>query len=216
MCPATPLAAVVPRAQQYAVAVVGAERARGEVVAELLRSAGYLVVVDDSAGPAPAACTPPPEVDGIVLTAPTQPRPRPGTDGLPELVLGAGALTAAGRQELVLQVAVMCRRGREHRLGRQSLGRCLRLDPDTRALLGPGGRIDLTCAEHRLLRALLAAGGAVVRREQLVRETWGPSRAPSSNSLDSCVRRVRAKLTELGVPVELVTVRGHGYRLRAS
>jgi two-component system OmpR family response regulator len=71
--------------------------------------------------------------------------------------------------------------------------------------------LGLTVTEFELLRALLGAPGRVLTRAQLVELAYGPGHYISDRTVDSHVRRLRAKLGEAAAMVE--TVYGVGYRL---
>jgi len=71
--------------------------------------------------------------------------------------------------------------------------------------------LGLTVTEFELLRALLSAPGRVLSRAQLVELAYGPGHFISDRTVDSHVRRLRAKLGEAATLVE--TVYGVGYRL---
>ena len=73
----------------------------------------------------------------------------------------------------------------------------------------------LTPTEFAVLARLMAAPGEVVRRRALVAAGWPAGATVSDNTLDSYVRRVRAKLADLpeGGP-RITTVHGVGYAWR--
>ncbi|HSW14845.1 MAG TPA: response regulator transcription factor [Solimonas sp.] len=72
--------------------------------------------------------------------------------------------------------------------------------------------IVLTLTEFGILRTLIARPGRVCTRELLMNEAYELHKIVSDRTIDSHVRRVRAKLAALGVdPVE--TVHGIGYKL---
>lgn len=71
--------------------------------------------------------------------------------------------------------------------------------------------LGLTVTEFELLRALLGAPGRVLSRAQLVELAYGPGHFISDRTVDSHVRRLRAKLGEAASMLE--TVYGVGYRL---
>ncbi len=72
--------------------------------------------------------------------------------------------------------------------------------------------LTLTVIEFELLLALARRPGNVLTRGQLVEHAWGPAHAVSDRTVDSHVRRIRAKLRAVGAdPIE--TVHGLGYRL---
>jgi DNA-binding response OmpR family regulator len=85
------------------------------------------------------------------------------------------------------------------------------LDPARHALVLGDVEVSLTPTEFRLLGRLMAEPGTVVRRHTLVAAAWPHGAIVSDNTLDSYVRRLRAKLEQLDrSPIS--TVRGVGYR----
>lgn len=75
-----------------------------------------------------------------------------------------------------------------------------------------GRRLELTHQEFELLRFLAQHRGRVFSREALLERAWGYRYAGGTRTVDIHVRRVRAKLGELGTLIE--TVRNVGYKLR--
>jgi two-component system response regulator MprA len=73
--------------------------------------------------------------------------------------------------------------------------------------------IDLSPTEFRLLATLMAAGGALVSRRDLVRAAWPDGAQVSDNTLDQYLSRLRRKLREAGSGLGLTTTRGIGHRL---
>jgi DNA-binding response OmpR family regulator len=90
----------------------------------------------------------------------------------------------------------------------------LRLDPVRHAVSTAEGEVALTPTEFRLLAAMAAQPGAVLRRRDLVRAAWPEGAIVYDNTLDQYVARLRRKLRTLGAENEIVTVRGVGYRLQ--
>ncbi|MEU2622064.1 response regulator transcription factor [Streptomyces sp. NPDC007157] len=76
-----------------------------------------------------------------------------------------------------------------------------------------GTQVDLTPTEFRLLAALMATPGAVVRRRELVRAAWPEGAQVSDNTLDQYLTRLRRKLREAGSDRTISTARGIGHRL---
>ncbi|MDR2050370.1 MAG: response regulator transcription factor [Deltaproteobacteria bacterium] len=74
--------------------------------------------------------------------------------------------------------------------------------------------LELTFTEFRLLEDLLRNAGRARSREQLLDAVWGYNFSGYARTVDTHVRRLRAKLGEAAENVE--TVRGLGYRLRAE
>ena len=68
--------------------------------------------------------------------------------------------------------------------------------------------------EFRVLAALAARPGAVVRRRDLVRAAWPDGAIVHDNTLDQYVARLRRKLRDVSAPTAIETAHGVGYRLR--
>jgi two-component system response regulator MprA len=75
-------------------------------------------------------------------------------------------------------------------------------------------RVALTPTEFRLLAALAARPGEVVRRRTLVSAGWPAGAIVHDNTLDAYLARVRRKLREAGTAAAIETARGVGYVLR--
>lgn len=79
-----------------------------------------------------------------------------------------------------------------------------------------GVRLDLPRRELRVLATLIKRRGRTVLRETLEEAVYGFDDEVQSNTLDSHISRLRRKLTGAGADVEIHTIRGVGYLLRAS
>jgi two-component system, OmpR family, response regulator len=78
-----------------------------------------------------------------------------------------------------------------------------------------GGRFEpLTPTEFRLLAALAARPGDVLRRRELVSAAWPEGAIVHANTLDAYIGRLRRKLRALDAQTEIATMRGVGYSLR--
>jgi two-component system response regulator MprA len=86
------------------------------------------------------------------------------------------------------------------------------LDPAQHAISGEVP-VSLTPTEYRLLAAVCAARGNVVRRGALIAAAWPDGAIVSGSTLDAYVSRIRAKLRRAQRTEELINVRGVGYRL---
>jgi len=90
----------------------------------------------------------------------------------------------------------------------------LALDPAVHALTNGDERVSLTPTEFRLLAALAAQPGKVVRRSALVAAGWPDGAIVHDNTLDAYLARLRRKLREAGATDAIHTLRGVGYELR--
>jgi two-component system OmpR family response regulator len=93
-------------------------------------------------------------------------------------------------------------------------GSGLHLDPDRYAVRNGERQQQLTPTEFRMLAAIAAEPGTVVRRRAVVAAGWPDGAMVSENTIDSYVRRIRIKLEAVGSPVAVETVRGVGFVLR--
>ena len=89
----------------------------------------------------------------------------------------------------------------------------LRLDPTTHAAGTADREVALTPTEFRVLAALAGQPGVVMRRRDLVRAAWPDGAIVHDNTLDQYVARLRRKLRELDLDLEISTTHGVGYRL---
>jgi two-component system response regulator MprA len=87
------------------------------------------------------------------------------------------------------------------------------LDPVGHSLTVRGTRVGLTPTEFRLLAALMAASGDIVRRRELARAGWPEGAHVSDNTLDQYLTRLRRKLRDGGSALTVTTARGVGHRL---
>ena len=90
----------------------------------------------------------------------------------------------------------------------------LTLDTQRQEVLTDEHTLPLSRTEFLMLRAMGDEQGIVFSRERLIEIVYGSATADvSPRTIDSHVRKLRAKLSEIGAdPVE--TVRGVGYRVR--
>jgi two-component system response regulator VanR len=86
----------------------------------------------------------------------------------------------------------------------------IELDPARHTVTRARRPIDLTPREFAVLEALMAADGAVMSNDELVRRVWDENADPFTNSVRMTVLRVRRKL---GDPQVIETVKGSGYRI---
>lgn len=89
------------------------------------------------------------------------------------------------------------------------------LDPATHEVAAPTGPLHLTRIEFAILEMLMLRAPAVVDRDQIAQHAWKDETTPlGSNVIDVRMARLRAKLA--GTGVQILTVRGAGYRLAVS
>ncbi|HEX6711737.1 MAG TPA: response regulator transcription factor [Thermoleophilaceae bacterium] len=88
------------------------------------------------------------------------------------------------------------------------------LDPSAHALVDGDVRVKLTPTEFRLLGALAARRGQLVRRRELVAAAWPDGAVVHDNTLDAYLARIRRKLRAAGSHGAIETARGVGYRLK--
>jgi two-component system, OmpR family, response regulator len=113
-------------------------------------------------------------------------------------------------KELIARVEALARRGRPPA---EPVGGLV-LDPARHALRHGDAEVLLSPTEFRMLAAITSRPGEVVRRHVVVAAAWPDGARVSENTVDSYIRRIRAKLRELDAPVTLRTVRGVGFTLR--
>jgi two-component system response regulator MprA len=113
--------------------------------------------------------------------------------------------------ELLVRVHALVRRGAD---SSEPGDGALVLDPEAHAIVHGDARVPLTPTEFRLLAALAARTGDVVRRRALVSAGWPDGAIVHDNTLDAYLARIRRKLRDAGAPVAVETARGVGYVLR--
>jgi two-component system, OmpR family, response regulator len=95
--------------------------------------------------------------------------------------------------------------------GKLAHGRLL-IDLETLRATWDGQEIILTATELGVLRTLLSRPGRVFSRDELMDRAYTTERVVNDRTIDSHVRRVRAKFARIGAaPIE--TLPGFGYRL---
>jgi DNA-binding response OmpR family regulator len=73
---------------------------------------------------------------------------------------------------------------------------------------------DLTSIQFELLRVFMLNPGRVFSREELLNQVWGYDYYGDTRTVDSAIKRLRARLRQVAVEAELiVTVRDAGYKL---
>jgi len=147
----------------------------------------------------------------IMLTAKAQPEER-----IAGLELGADDYVAKpfSPRELVLRVQGILRRQRAPGAGDTLAFGPFELDRGIFEVRLEGSRLDLTAIEFKLLATLMEKRGAPTARVDLLRDVWGYRNLIDSRTVDTHMRRLRAKL---GCHADcLATVRGEGYCFNAG
>lgn len=89
----------------------------------------------------------------------------------------------------------------------------LRLDPDRHEAAWQGRPLHLTVHELKVLAFLASSPGRVWTYRQLHEEAWDEPYFTGPAAVQSVVKRLRAKLRHLALPLHIQTVRGLGFRL---
>jgi two-component system phosphate regulon response regulator PhoB len=147
----------------------------------------------------------------IMLTAKAQPEER-----VAGFELGADDYVAKpfSPRELVLRVQALLRRLRAPGLGDVLTLGPFELDRGTFEVRLEGEKLDLTAIEFKLVAALMEKRGAPLNRETLLRDVWGYRHPIDSRTVDTHMRRLRAKLGAFADCLQ--TVRGEGYRFNTG
>ncbi|MBE0009765.1 MULTISPECIES: response regulator transcription factor [unclassified Arthrobacter] len=87
------------------------------------------------------------------------------------------------------------------------------VDLQARRAFSNGKEMPLTVKEFDVLATLDSSRGAVITREQLMDQVWDQNWFGSTKTLDVTIGRLRQKLDDSGGDVQVVTVRGVGFRL---
>lgn len=116
-------------------------------------------------------------------------------------------------QELEARVFALIRRGQGKPEPMLVLG-TFRLDRATGAAYIGEQMLELTPRERAVLETLVTKSGSVVPKTRLTADVFGLDDAVAPNALEVHIARLRRKLENSGI--EIVTVRGLGYLLRAA
>ena len=133
------------------------------------------------------------------------------------LELGADdyVVTPFSPAEVMARVKAVLRRlpQNEVDIGKISLGNLTLLKEKGTALVA-GTALSLTRKEYDLLYLFLSNQGRIFSRDELLDHLWGYDYTGDTRTVDTHMRRLRAKLEKAGVQgASLATVWGRGYRL---
>ena len=92
----------------------------------------------------------------------------------------------------------------------------VRMDVDRHTVEVDGEPTAMPLKEFELLELLMRNPGRVLTRGQLIDRVWGSDYFGDTKTLDVHIKRIRSKIeVQPSEPVQLVTVRGLGYRFEA-
>ena len=92
----------------------------------------------------------------------------------------------------------------------------VRMDVDRHTVEVDGSPVPMPLKEFELLELLMRNPGRVLTRGQLIDRVWGSDYFGDTKTLDVHIKRIRSKIeVHPSEPVQLVTVRGLGYRFEA-
>ncbi|GAA1506589.1 two-component system response regulator RegX3 [Agromyces terreus] len=92
----------------------------------------------------------------------------------------------------------------------------VRMDIDRHTVEVDGEAVPMPLKEFELLELLMRNPGRVLTRGQLIDRVWGSDYFGDTKTLDVHIKRIRSKIErQPSEPVQLVTVRGLGYRFEA-
>ena len=115
-------------------------------------------------------------------------------------------------RELVLRVQAILRREEKKEEDERIVHDPLIIDVGAHVVRLKGKEIALTATEFKLLHRLARRPGRAFSRDQLLSEVWGYGGETETRTVDTHMKRLRAKLGSVGDWIE--TVRGVGYRFR--
>jgi DNA-binding response OmpR family regulator len=116
--------------------------------------------------------------------------------------------------ELLARVRAMIRRGeRGASQGEHLTVGSVEIDLRRQQLSSERGSAALSSLECEVLRYLSARQGAIVSRDDLLKDVWGYTSLCTTRTVDNLIGRLRRKIeTDTRAPRHIVTVHGTGYR----
>lgn len=122
-------------------------------------------------------------------------------------------------RELVARVKAVLRRAEtvEQEPERKKLAHGnIRIDPERHEVSFRGELVGLTPTEFGLLAALLERPGVVLSRNQLMQRAYSYDNLVTERTIDTHVRRIRAKFRAAGAEDPIATVHGVGYKAASA
>jgi len=117
-------------------------------------------------------------------------------------------------RELVLRVQAILRRDEKEGPDERIVHEPLVIDVGAHLVRLKGKEVVLTATEFKLLHRLARRPGRAFSRDQLLSEVWGYGGEIETRTVDTHMKRLRAKLGPVGDWIQ--TVRGVGYRFRPA
>ncbi len=117
--------------------------------------------------------------------------------------------------ELLARVRALLRRKALSKTAKLQVGDLI-IDTLTREVRNGQRTIDLTTKEYSILEYFMRHPNIIITRTMLEENAWDYEFDMASNIIDVYIRRLRSKIDDTGKESIIQTVRGAGYRLRAS
>jgi two-component system, OmpR family, response regulator len=117
--------------------------------------------------------------------------------------------------ELLARVRALLRRGPADFGSRLAVGD-LSIDSASLTAFRGGQRIELTPREFAIVELLMREPGRVIPRHVILERAWPDEPEHRSNVIEVLIRRIREKIDRPFGTDSIETVRGIGYRLRAT
>ncbi len=117
--------------------------------------------------------------------------------------------------ELLARVRALLRRKALSKTAKLQVGDLI-IDTLTREVRNGQRTIDLTTKEYSILEYFMRHPNIIITRTMLEENAWDYEFDMASNIIDVYIRRLRSKIDDIGKESIIQTVRGAGYRLRAS
>ena len=115
-------------------------------------------------------------------------------------------------REVILRVQAILRRKSGASDDGEIVAGPIAIDTSRHRVSVSGKPVHLTSIEFKLLHTLVTKRGRVQPRDRLLNEVWGYESVIDTRTVDTHVRRLRAKLGKSGDAIE--TIRSFGYRFR--
>lgn len=115
---------------------------------------------------------------------------------------------------LVAKVKALLKRMSYSNNEQQLRGGEISLDPITHTVMVSGQSVQFTHKEYELLRLLLANQGKVFSREELLSRIWGFDYLGETRTIDTHIKRIRAKLGEEARHIITLIRSGYKFEVR--